>query len=67
MTKIRFNSDEYNTGANKEKLPHFWFHLENQRFDVVADVYPKINSWSDGFNLNEIFFHLQIGVDEPKC
>jgi len=38
--------------ANKEKLPHFWFYVENQRIDVIANVYFSIYKmlWM-GFNV----------------
>jgi len=34
-----FNSHERACGAIEGNLPRFWFHLENQRIDVVADAY----------------------------
>jgi len=38
-----FNSKEWNSGAtSKGNLPHFWFHVDKQRVDIVADAYFSI-------------------------
>jgi hypothetical protein len=37
-----FNAHERASGAILGKLPHFWFHLETQRIDVIADAYFSI-------------------------
>lgn len=43
MKVLLFNPKEWNSGANREKLPHFWFHLGNLRIDVLSDVYSSVN------------------------
>jgi len=40
---LLFNPKEWNSGATKDKLPHFWFHIGNFRVDVIADVYATMN------------------------
>jgi len=40
---LLFNPKEWNSGANRENLPHFWFHLGTYRIDVIADVYSTMN------------------------
>lgn len=38
-----FNSEEWNSGATKENLPHFWFNIGELRIDIIADIYFSVN------------------------